>query len=227
MALFNFAKEKMENLVLKEATAYVESNPDASMEIGELFQQQFPLLEANTVDEILIELSHIAAIAKVDRSHIDNTWQRHIDAGHRRKVNGDKSGMYAFNIMAALFRAAGEASTGQPKACARFGEIAAMVATSLATYRKMHDLGINSPPPSETEQQTDLERLTSTAQKEAVPLSQTTPEPSKEYLELDENVHSMSTLIECPNCNTKLPMTSGGLDTIRCPKCSNAFEAKT
>ena len=35
------------------------------------------------------------------------------------------------------------------------------------------------------------------------------------------------TVVECPKCTTKCQVTSGKQDTIRCPKCSNAFEVKT
>ena len=111
--------------------------------------------------------------------------------------------MYECNIAAAAYSSALDAAKMKSGAVERCHEICEMITVSVMTVRninKLRDGGSHA---------------------EA---SQDHTKGSEEVRDLDEFVPAV---VDCPKCTAKLPVSSGKSGTIRCPKCSHAFEVKT
>ena len=204
--VFGAIRKFSENTITRDATNFIANDPEAITEMAQHFENGLytrECFETETADEMVVTLHReIINIAEFDPNEVNDWRQKMIDWGDECRKDGDKCGMYAYNIIAATYSSALDAAKLKRGADERCYEFCAIITTSIMSKR-------------------NVEKLTGCAD---VWASRDHIEGFQEAKDPDEHV---STTVECPKCTTKLQVTSDKSGTIRCPKCSNAFEAKT
>ena len=204
--VFGAIRKFSENTLARGATNYVNNNPESIGEMAQYFENavfEKRLLEPETAGEMCRFLQAGLINMAQTAPHIVIDWrQTLIDWGDQCRKEGNKCGMYAYNLVAAAYSSALDAAKLKKGAEERCYEFCAMITTSIMTKR-------------------NIDRLTGGADVETPQDHTDAFQGAKDPDEYVPNV------VECPKCTTNLPVTSGKSGTIWCPKCSNAFEAKT
>ena len=204
--VFGSIRKFTENTLARGAANYIKNNPKAYCEMAQHFQKAvfdprpFELETADEVCEALLD--SLLTCAKSTPDETDVWRHKLIGWGDQFKKEGNKCGMYAYNIAAAAYSSSLDAAKMKSGAVERCNVFCAMITTGIMTKR-------------------NIDKLTGGTDVEA---SRDHIEGFQEAKDPDEYV---PTVVECPKCTTKCQVTSGKQDTIRCPKCSNAFEVKT
>ena len=202
--VFGAIRKFSENTLARGATNYVNNNPESIGEMAQYFENavfEKRLLEPETAGEMCRFLQAGLINMAQTAPHIVIDWrQTLIDWGDQCRKEGNKCGMYAYNLVAAAYSSALDAAKLKKGAEERCYEFCAMITTSIMTTKI-------------------VDNLTGRADVEA---SRDHIEDFQEAKAPDEHV---STVVECPKCSAELQVTSDKSGTIRCPKCSNAFEA--
>ncbi len=205
--VFGYIRKFTENTLARGAANYIKNNPKAYGEMAQHFQnavfdpRPFELDTADEVCEALLDsLLNTAICMPADT---DNWRHKLIGLGDQYKKESNKCGMYAYNLAAAAYSSALDAAKMKGGAVERCAEICEMITVSVMTVRSVDKLGGGG---SHAETSRDHTK------------------GSEEARDPDEFA---PVVVDCPKCSAKLPVSSGKSGTIRCPKCSSAFEAKT
>jgi len=204
--VFGSIRKFTENTLARGAANYIKNNPKACGEMAQHFQnavfdpRPFELETADEVCEALLD--SLLTCAKYTPDDTDNWRHKLIDCGDQYRKQGNKCGMYAYNIAAAAYSSSLDAAKMKSGAVERCYDFCAMITTSIMMKR-------------------NIDKLTGGADVETPQDHTDAFQGAKDPDEYVPNV------VECPKCSTELQVTSDKSGTIRCPKCSNAFEAKT
>ena len=202
--VFGAIRKFSENTLARGATNYFNNNPESIGEMAQYFENavfEKRLLEPETAGEMCRSLQAGLINMAQTAPHIVIDWrQTLIDWGDQCRKEGNKCGMYAYNLVAAAYSSALDAAKLKKGADERCYKICNVIATSIMSKRTM-------------------DKWSGGADVDA----------SRDHIEDFQEAKGagayVSTTVECPICSTELQVTSDKSGTIRCPKCSNAFEA--
>ncbi len=202
--VFGAIRNFSENTLARGATNYVNNNPESIGEMAQYFQNGLftkQWLEAETADEMVVSL-HLDLInmAQTAPNSVIEWRQSMINWQDQCRKDGNKCWMYAYNLVAAAYSSALDAAKLKKGADERCNEICTVIATGIMSKRTM-------------------DKWSGGAELEA------SPDHIEDFQEAENSDEHVSTIVECPQCSTELQVASDKSGTIRCPKCSNAFEA--
>ena len=204
--IFGFIRKFSGNTLARGAANFIANNPKSIGEMAQYIENAVFTklwLETETADEMCVSLhAGLINMAQVSPNNVIDWRQSMIDWQDQYRKDGNKCGMYAYNLVAAAYSSALDAAKlkkGANERCYKFCEV---ITISIMSKR-------------------NIEKLTGSADVEA---SRDHTDAFQGAKDPDEYVPNV---VECPKCSTELQVTSDKSGTIRCPKCSNAFEAKT
>ncbi len=204
--VFGAIRKFSENTLARDATNYVNNNTESIGEMAQYFQNGVctkQWLETETADEMVVSLHRgLINMAQTAPNNVIDWRQSMIDWQDQYRKDGNKCGMYAYNLVAAAYSSALDAAKLKKGADERCNEICTVIATGIMSKRTM-------------------DKWSGGADVEA------SRDHIEDFQEAENSDEYVSNVVECPKCSTELQVTSDKSGTIRCPKCSNAFEAKT
>jgi hypothetical protein len=156
MGLFNFAAEKMENVQLAGAAAFVQDEPANMIAMANIFEKELSEFLGNDLTvgaDLQEELTVLLKVAATQPRATKQKYQAHVAVGGQFRTT-DKRLMYAHAILAALYRSAFEIQKGNQKYCARFEEVSIMIGNAISALRNLRDVSKEGGTDADTEDYT-------------------------------------------------------------------------